>query len=1371
MSTDLRSIRTFKELTRYLEDELDWPLGEYEFEELTFTYEPSELGLKAEDAVKVKTIRQLRPFRTNQPWGIFFVEFEKKNLPIVVLRRILRHLVLKKRASANAADAKRWQSRDLLFISAWGDEARREMTFAHFVDHPEMGLAELRVLGWDDDDTPLHMNQVAARLGEKLRWDDDLAADPEAWREQWSSAFVLRHRHVITKSEELAAALAELAKRLRNRLRTILRMEDGFGEIRKLQRAFREGLIHDLDDDAFADMFAQTVTYGLFSVSVRRTFPGEGTAIIKDDVPNLIFTSPFLKEMLGIFLGIKSRKGAIDFDELGVSDVTDLLTSPDTHMEVVLADFNNKTRGEDPVIHFYEHFLKAYNKELKVQRGVFYTPNPIVSYIVRSVDELLKTEFGLEHGLADTITWGEFIKRSKIRDPKSTISLPPLTDEPGCTETISPDEFFVQILDPATGTATFPVEVIDVIYNYLKNLWEKRGAAAMPSIPNSKSNFQNFSDYWNEYVPKGLLPRLHAYELMMAPYAIAHMKIGLKLAETGYKFATEERARIYLTNALEPWVKQLRLPEFEALAHEAAAVNEIKRHKRFTVVIGNPPYSLVSANMEPVHRALVERYKFIAGVPLRERGALQLEKILNDDYVKFIAKSQDILTAAGTGLVGLITNHAYLDNPTMRGLRHSFLASFKQSYFYDLGGSAKKVGENVDVNVFDIQQGVAISITVKSDHASSPANHYARLVGVRETKYKILGESSVKDTSWSELSPSPPYYLFVPTDYELRTEYEHFVPLAEIFPLHSIGSFTSKDHFVISRDPQQLIANAKAFRDSKLPDKELCKSFEINPKDAWDVSRSRDQIRRLSDGDIAKRVLRFTHRPFDLKHIFFHRSLVWSLAHPVNRNLVKPGNLALVTSRQLATPPWNHVFCANAIVEMFLMSNKTKEGNHVFPLYVLPDDEEEQRSLGNEESRPNLFSAFLKRLATTLNLPQAKPHNLPCGLTPEEIFNYAYAAFYSPGYRSRYAEFLKIDFPRLPLTGSLDLFRALAKLGGQLTALHLLKSPKLDIPITEFIGPRNPVVEKITWSDDTVWIDKKQTIGFQGVPENVWNFHIGAYQVCQKWLKDRKDRTLTKDDIAHYHMIVIALSETIHLMAEIDEVIDQHGGWPGAFQSATASGAFAPPEPAPPKRAPSKPAKRQATPSDAFIPGELFGVEGELKPAKKAKAARKAAKKAANPKPASTPRTNPAPDKNDLMALIREIMAKHGPCDRDALTKLCAQAMGYQRVVQSVAEIITNAIRTAKRRGFLVEEQSTLHLDRTPLDQWDRTFLKTQLLATLNQNGRIWLKREETTRLFARWLGFRRTGHIIEETTRSLINGLLRDRSIEKDGQDWIRRT
>lgn len=1119
----LRSIRTLPSLIKYLRDELDWPIDSDDTEALYFDYEAEELGLDSKTAVKIKEIKQLRPLESKQPWGIFWVNFEKKRLPMVVLRRVLGNLVVKQRKNANKTDRPNWQLNDLLFISSYGEEEHRTISFAHFAEDPKTDeLPILRVLGWDDQNSIMHLDRVANRLHTQFRWPDDSGA-LEDWRQRWSEAFTDRYQEAIRSAAELIPRLALLARGIRKRVKDTLDAESEHGPMRRLLAAVRGLLIHDMDEDAFADMYAQTVAYGLLSARFSR--PAGLTA--QNLVQLTSVSNPFLENLLENLFRLNRGKFHFDVDEVGINDVLDLLRR--TNIEAIKAAFNDENPAEDPVIRFYEGFLKEYDPKQRIQRGIFFTPRPVVSYIVRSVHELLQTEFSLEDGLASTATWADMLKKFP------NLQLP---------EGVKPDDFFVSILDPATGTGTFLFTCIEVIERTMKDKWCRE-------LGKKSWNDPEILARWREYVPRHLLPRLYGYELMMAPYAIAHLKLALKLGETGYQFREGDRLHIYLTNSLEP-LSELADPKlanlFATLAKEAQDVNRIKRHKRFTVVIGNPPYSLISANMKSAHRTLVERYKFIGGERLRERGALQLEKILNDDYVKFIAKSQDFLTAAGTGIVGLITNHAYLDNPTMRGLRHSFLASFKQGFFYDLGGSAKKVGENADENVFDIQQGVAICITVKKDLNSEPTNRHARLGGARETKYKVLAESSVKDTTWSELSPSPPYYLFVPTDYGLRSEYEHFIALSEIFPPHSIGCFTSKDHFVISRDPQQLVANVKAFRDSKLPDKGLCKSFEINPKEAWDVSRSREQIRQLSDGDIAKCVLRFTHRPFDSKYIFFHRSLVWSLAYPVNRNLVKSGNLALVTSRQLATPPWNHMFCANAIVEMFLMSNKTKEGNHVFPLYVIPDGDATQRSFGDGGIRPNFYGAFLRQLSSRLLLSQDEM-GLPNGLTPEYIFHYAYAVFHSPGYRSRYTEFLKIDFPRLPLTSSLELFRALARLGGELVALHLLESPKLDKPVTKFVGNPKQEIEKVSYSDETVWLDKAQTTGFAGVAPSVWEFHIGAYQVCEKWLKDRGGRKLSKEDITHYHRIVVALNENIRLMSEIDEVIEKYGGWPGAFAS------------------------------------------------------------------------------------------------------------------------------------------------------------------------------------------------------------------------------
>ncbi len=664
---DLREIKTFPSLVKYLRDELDWPIEAEDFEDLTFDYEPEELGIDARTAAKIEQIKQLRPLESNQPWGIFFVKFEPKKLPVMALRRILSSLVIKKRTSAKKSDQPSWHMHDLLFISNYGEGKQRQITFAHFAHDEAMGdLPTLKVLGWDDADTALHIDHAYQELKEKLHWreDDEKISD---WKSRWSSLFTLRHREVITTSKALSERLAKLAADIRKRVNTILRLESDKGPLRKLHTDFKTALIHDLSDDDFADMYAQTITYGLLTARVSR----QSGALVPENITDMVpVTNPFLRDLMSTFLTVGGRKGKVDFDEVGINDVVQTLR--EANMEAVLRDFGDRKPEEDPVIFFYEDFLKAYDKRKKVQRGVFYTPKPVVSYIVRSVHELLQKEFGLEDGLADTTTWGEMIKKFPHVPPgEGQEEGSPGLKIPAGT---SPDTPFVQILDPATGTGTFLVEVIEVIFSTLTAKWKQQGLTK-----------EQQRAAWNDYVPKHLLPRLHGYELMMAPYAIAHMKIGLKLYETGYRFGSDERARIYLTNALEPPTDIGQLAVFsEALAHEAQAVNKIKSLKRFTVVIGNPPYSYASGNTGDYIDRLTSAYYSIDGHPLGERNPRGLQ----DDFVKFIRMSECILNQTGVGVFGFITNNSYLDNPTYRGMRYCLLNSYSSIWILDLHGNS-----------------------------------------------------------------------------------------------------------------------------------------------------------------------------------------------------------------------------------------------------------------------------------------------------------------------------------------------------------------------------------------------------------------------------------------------------------------------------------------------------------------------------------------------------------------------------------------------------------------------------------------------------------------------------------------------------------
>ena len=1128
----LRSIKTFPSLVRYLRDKLDWPIASEDFDDLTFDYEPEELGLDAKSAVKIKEIKQLRPLTSGQPWGIFFVNFEPKRLPVVVLRRILRSLVIKKRQSANKSQQAAWQRHDLLFISAYGEADHRDITLANFFEDEDNGdLPTLRVLGWDDEDTVLHLAHAHDVLREKLHWPKD-PADVAGWRQTWSAAFTLKHRQVITTSRDLAVGMADLAAAIRKRVNRVLAVESENGPLRRFMNAFREALIHDLSGDDFADMYAQTITYGLLSARVSRPM-GLVAENLKDMVP---VTNPFLRDLLSQFLTVGGRKGRIDFDELGINEVVQALRDAD--MGAVLRDFGDRNPQEDPVVHFYELFLKEYDPKKRMKRGVFYTPRPVVSFIVRSVHELLQTEFGLEDGLASTATWGAMAAKH-----------PGLTIPTGT----KPSDPFVVILDPAVGTATFLVEVIEIIHRSLTAKWNKEGV-----------NNQQQRAAWNDYVPKHLLPRLHGYELMMAPYAIAHMKIGLKLYETGYRFGTTERARIYLTNTLEPPSDDKKQRVFEewapALAHEAKAVNAVKSHQRFTVVIGNPPYAGISSNMTEHAQQIVDAYKIVDGQALNERKLW-----LQDDYVKFIRTAQTTLEQAGTGILGYITNHGYLDNPTFRGMRQSLMNTFPRVRVLDLHGNANKKEQSPDgsqdKNVFDIRQGVAIGIfSNPSGKLTGPLGRVARadLWGLQDQKSRWLAVNSTTTTSWEDLRLGSPFYLFARQAQENRDDYELGWKITDAMPVTSAGFITARDHFVIDLDCNTLAQRMADFADPRLSDAEIRQryfagrgsdKYPDGDTRGWRLGDARKKVQKDSLADT--RIRKCLYRPFDERFVYW---ATWMIDWPrpeVMGQMIAGDNLALITSRMTKGELFAHAQVTRNMSEVICMSPKTSNNGFVFPLWIRDQALQldfcwsgKGKSPQTTTRRPNFSPRFLQAIAETLHLPQTNEHRLPQGVTAEEIFHYAYSVLHSPAYRQRHAEFLKIDFPRLPLTGNLDLFRALAHFGGELVALHLLESSKLDKPVTTYTGPASPEVERISYARDTVWLDKAQTRGFQGVPERVWSFQIGGYQVCEKWLRDRKGRTLSKDDVEHYHRIVVALSETMRLMGEIDEVIDQHGGWP-----------------------------------------------------------------------------------------------------------------------------------------------------------------------------------------------------------------------------------
>ena len=1098
----LQEIKTLPSLLKYLKDDLNWPIESDKVEDVTFDYNPAELGFDSDSTAKIDEVLQLRPLSTNQTWGIFWVKFAKKKLPVQMLRRALGNLVVKKRTSTKKAERAAWEMHDLLFISAYGDDNNRHITFAHFSENEDSAraLPVLKVLGWDEDDTLLHLKDTYKTLIATLDWNKTPTNDPVAWRDHWSAAFKVGHREVINTTKELVVELAHLATVIKKSVLTSIKAETEKGPWKRLMLAFQKTLIKDMNEGQFADVIAQTVSYGLLTARLS----SDGPISLKNLVDMVPSTNPFLKELLQHFLTSAGMKGLFDVDEAGINDVVELLNR--ANAQAIRNDFGKKTDGEDPVIHFYEHFLGAYNKKLKVDRGVFYTPRAVVSYIVRSVHELLQAEFGLEDGLADTSTWTEVHNKHKslkipegIKDPK-----------------IEP---FVQILDPATGTATFLIEVIDVIHNTMVAKWDRERVSKAEQIKK-----------WNAYVPTHLLPRLYAYELMMAPYAIAHMKVGLKLTETGFtaweKLGPENRANIFLTNALDAWENQPSLKGFEALAKEAAAVNHVKRSRYFTVIIGNPPYSPSMHEPDWLMR-LLEDWK---------KGLNETKSDINREEWKFLRLAQYHCQRSGIGVAGYISNRDFLDGIAKRVMRENLSKTFPLRVIIDLNGDVK--GNVSDGNVFNIAQGVAIGIF--STRCSQPRLMVSSRVGTGEEKCADLLSKSPIDKSLKEVTERPPYYRWVAVatghSEEDEVAYNSWIDVKSIFNVASSGIQTKRDSLCIAFTESDIREKLKAFSEAK--ESEVFEKFHLaeDGRD-WTVAGAK---RDISENGIADRfIVQILYKPFDFRFTYWTGRTKGFLAYPrreVMQHVIGHENIGLIFNRQIAGKSVSHFGVSNLPIGhgTFYLGNKGQD--YFAPLYIYNDD------LLSSERSSNVSDEFIRQFTSRVPI-QIDTH------FPESLLGYIYAIFHSNSYRSKYSEYIKLDFPRVPLPISKKLFESLSRIGDKIVKAHLLKLSPSDSSGIKFNGiPNKSVIESVSWSDNTLWINKDRSAGFSGIKEPIWNFEMGGYQVLKRWLEAREGQKVKREDIEHCLKITLAIFETTHLMAEIDKVIDAHGGWPGAFQ-------------------------------------------------------------------------------------------------------------------------------------------------------------------------------------------------------------------------------
>ncbi|MCG8624810.1 MAG: N-6 DNA methylase [Proteobacteria bacterium] len=1144
---ELVGINDFPTLLSFLHDRMNWPIkpdpkAHDPVEKSTYTFKFDELGIdeKKVPAVEVREVYQLRPMHDADPFGIFLVSFDKKHLRMGAMRRILRAFEKRKRPSANTGDYQRWDMEDMIFISNYGESDSRKICFAYFKQEDTSPLPRLKVIEWDEFDTNARLYAQAEILVKELRYPNaDEIQHVAEWQKRWREAFRHEKGHSISTVKELTTRLAELAITTRESIKEVMGIEKADGPLHEIMQSFKQAIFRELTVEEFADMYAQTMAYGLLQARLEADLDDlqieDASKLVKD-------TNSFLNELFANFLAIGAEQKGVDFDEIKLHEVCEFLNEIKSDMHEVLKDFDRNRPGETPRIFLYEDFLKEYDRMGKIERGVFYTPSAVVRFIVKSVHEVLQKEFGLADGLADTTTWGEWAK-----------------DKTGVTIRDGwEDKSVVQILDPATGTGHFLLEAIKTIRTRLEKKWGDEGRHA------------EIDELWQEYTKTHLLSRLHGFEILMAPYAMTHLGIARELED---KMPKDKRANVYLTNSLrKPFDREGTLAFMsDTLTKEGEGADRIKSEVPVSMVIGNPPYS-VRAQHDKEIKAIVEKYKFMDGKPLGERkyGGLQ------DDYVRFIKKAECMLHKTGMGILAFITNHGYLDGITFRAMRKHLMQTFDKIYIIDLHGKAGEAlpkGVHSDKNIFNIK-GVGVAIIIAIKHHDSQNGlaevYYDGIWGNRKEKSATLAEKQLYDVK-RKIDCVAPYFLFVPRGYSLQEEYNTGLMLTTCIPKNRSGIQTSRDGLVVALTEQELIDRLNCFSDPEKTESETRSKFPFRESEDWAIPDARKLMQ--TDTDWQDNICSFSYRPFDKRQVLYKKYMVHRLRHDVMRHMTAGKNIALTTDRFLPkNGGTSFAFVTDEIADIHLIGGCS----YIFPLIHYPAG-----NVANEKPEANLSSDFTEALEEATGmcfLPVVKdlpppppkigrkqpisrqyesyPLQLKGDLTTSfgcrDVFAYIYAILHSPEYRRRYAEFLRSDFPHIPLPENRDLFADLAKLGNELITLHLLDKthPKLTQPSIRLCGQGDDRLfktkSKIKWTNGKIHINPSQW--FENIPEDLANFTIGSYKTpLIKWLEDRAGRTLTPKDILHYRRLATALHHTQPLMTKIDTTIQAHAGFLTAF--------------------------------------------------------------------------------------------------------------------------------------------------------------------------------------------------------------------------------
>ncbi len=926
---------------------------------------------------------------------------------------------------------------------------------------------------------------IASLRGKKIEIHDENFGQLIAMLE----AFRRSEIPVIKSASELAERLAGSTRSIYELIKKAYTIEPATGYLHKWLDTFKSVLIADLEVDRFSDMFAQTLVYGFFSA---RAYQTERDSFSRESASRILpETNPFLRRLFHEFAGLDMPR-IIDW---AIDEVVELLKRTD--VELVMKDFGARSGKNDPVFHFYETFLTKYNPELKDAMGAYYTPKPVIDYIVKSVDKTLKKHFQREKGLAD----------------KNTL-----------------------ILDPATGTGSFLYQVIDEIRGTLKG---QEGT-------------------WPQYVAEHLLNRVYGFEIMMAPYSVAHLKIGNQLKASGYKFDSGKRLGIFLTNTLDEAARKTDSFFAEFVSKEANEAAAIKADRPIVAVLGNPPYKQFSENQGEWIQTLMEDYKDDLGEK-KNNG--------DNDYMKFIRFAQWRIDRTKYGVAAFITPNTFLDGITLRQMRSSLLDSFSDIYVLNLHGSAMVENETAkaakDKNVFDISQGVAISIFIKREEPKEKKTtagtkesckvHYHEIFGSREQKYKFLQSHDIETTTWTPVTISKDRNFFIP-GFEKNDLYSGFVSIRDIFPLNTSGIQPKKKEIAIQFTEAEMrdVISDLALLDAPA----FTTKYKVEDSKGWKVEWAQAHAKDLTTRE--QKPTRIQYRTFDYRWTViddYSSGIVGRPRYDVMKHMKRPKNLGLVALRQLSQSSFYHAWVTRAAIDENTISRKTREYNYLFPLYLVPDEGQ----ITTHQQRVNISDRFRTQFASTTSLKftDGVEGDFKTTISPEQFFHYAYGILNSPSYRKEFFKELKIDFPRIPIFADKEFIKKMSNFGKELTELHLLEHSTQQNPAVTFPIAGTNKVESLKFMADPnaaqpddkksqsklkrIYINKTQY--FDNVDEDDWKFRVGGHEVLREFFTDRDGRTLTSDDVETIRMIATAFTRTRALMIEIDKAIVDHGGW------------------------------------------------------------------------------------------------------------------------------------------------------------------------------------------------------------------------------------